>query len=88
MPKLSEFEGMLIFMRIRGEHNPPHIHVLYSGDTSIIDFNGDLLGGNLPSNKLKILKEWISLHKTELEVNWSLIKSKQLPNLIRPWSKL
>ena len=87
MPKISEFKGMVIFMRIRGEHNPPHIHVLYSGSTSRIDFSGNVIEGYLQLNKLRILKEWILLHRQELEENWTLVKSKQLPKTIKPWSK-
>ena len=87
MPKLSNFEGMEIYMRIRGEHNPPHIHVYYTGKTSIIDLNGNILGGILPNNKLKILQEWIKIHMKELELNWNLARSNRLTNPIEPWSK-
>jgi len=80
MPVLSVFYGLIVYMfnKEGGQHNLPHIHVEYSGTTSVFDLKGNLLQGELPSNKTQILKTWMLLHEEELGVCWALI-SKGLP---------
>ncbi len=34
--------------------------------------DGDLLEGSLPSNKEKLIRAWIEIHKEELMANWQL----------------
>ncbi len=52
------------------DHNPPHFHAKYSGHEALFNFKGDLIEGELPKRAVKFVQEWISFHKTELEVNW------------------
>ena len=58
-----------------GKHNLPHIHAEYSGDEIVVDFDGNVIEGSIPRNKLKILEAWIEIHKEDLEVNWKLISN-------------
>jgi hypothetical protein len=34
--------------------------------------DGNILEGNFPSNKLKLVEAWIEIHKEELMANWEL----------------
>jgi hypothetical protein len=37
--------------------------------------DGNLLEGSLPSNKEKLIKAWIEIHKEDLMANWELAAS-------------
>ena len=70
MPEISRFYGIIIYLNF-GDHNPPHIHVDYSGDEAVFEINsGKLLDGKLPARAKKLVSQWISLHKDELLANW------------------
>ena len=69
MPIISRFYGILIAMYFN-DHNPPHFHAKYSGYEALFSFDGDILEGELPTRATKFVKEWISYHKSELELNW------------------
>ncbi len=40
-------------------------------------FEGEILEGNFPSNKMKLLQAWIEIHKEDLEANWKLLSAGQ-----------
>ena len=46
------------------------IHAKYSCYEALFSFDGDILEGELPTRATKFVKEWISYHKSELELNW------------------
>ena len=70
------FYGVIISMFYK-DHNPPHIHIQYAEYKAIVDFNGDILEGELPSKQRKLIEAWIVLHQDELYANWQLAKDKQ-----------
>ena len=76
MPVLSMFYGVIISMFYK-DHNPPHIHIQYAEYKAIVDFNGDILEGELPVKQRKLIEAWIVLHQDELYANWQLAKDKQ-----------
>ena len=76
MPVLSMFYGIIISMFYK-DHNPPHIHIQYAEYNAIVDFNGDILEGELPGKQRKLMEAWIVLHQDELYANWQLAKDKQ-----------
>ena len=76
MPVLSMFYGVIISMFYK-DHNPPHIHIQYAEYKAIVDFNGDILEGELPSKQRKLIEAWIVLHQDELYANWQLAKDNQ-----------
>ena len=69
MPVISRFYGIAIVMYFN-DHNPPHLHAKYTDDEARYDFGGTLLEGRLPARGERFVKEWIGLHRTELESNW------------------
>jgi hypothetical protein len=49
MPRISEFFGIIILMYWKDvkRHHRPHFHVRYSGEEAAVDFNGNILSGQL-----------------------------------------
>lgn len=83
MPVLSRFYGIIIRMYLlQSEHNPPHIHAIYNDDVAAIDFRtGEVLEGHLPTKALAMVREWISLHKDDLQEIWETQEFKKLAPL-------
>ncbi len=75
MPILSMFYGIIIRMQSEkgGKHHVPHIHCVYGDQEAVLALDGTLIEGNLPSNKMKLVQAWISLHEDELQANWTLL---------------
>lgn len=74
MPEIASFFGIIIRM-FYDDHNPPHLHAEYQGGKALVDFDGNVLGGDLRSRTaLKLLREWIDLHPSELKADWELAR--------------
>ncbi len=75
MPTLSSFYGIIIRMhRELGErHNLPHIHCIYGEHEAVVGLDGEVIEGWLPTNKLKLVVAWVSLHEDELAANWRML---------------
>jgi hypothetical protein len=66
-------------------HRTPHIHVTYQGQEAVVSIpDGNLLEGELPLNKMKLLQAWIEIHQDELVADWELAVKGQLPYKIEP----
>ncbi len=85
MPTISMFYGILIRMYY-DDHNPPHFHAYYNNYEAIFTFDGKLINGNFPKNKLKLVEAWSIIHKEELEANWLLCKNSEKLFDIQPLS--
>ncbi len=83
MPEISRFYGIIIKM-FYNEHNPPHIHVEYQDFKAIITINEGIIEGKMPKTALKLIFEWMELHKDELLKNWEKIESKKPIDIIAP----
>ncbi len=60
------FYGLIVSMYYldKKQHNLPHVHVKYGEAEAVYQIpDGDILGGGLPSNKEKLIKAWIEIHK-------------------------
>lgn len=77
MPILSTFYGISVRMyNESGErHHVPHVHCTSGEYEASLDFEGNVLEGELPVSKMKLAVAWIELHKTELERNWELLSN-------------
>jgi len=86
MPKLSEFYGIQILMRMREANHPrPHFHAAY-GEYLVVIAIDDLgvLAGFLPNRALTMVLDWASIHQGELQEAWDAIRSGQSPAKILP----
>lgn len=75
MPTISMFYGILVMMYFRDTdyHQAPHIHVEYQEFTAVLRIpDGELLSGDLPPKKLKLVQAWITIHEDELMADWKL----------------
>ena len=73
MPTISVFYGITIMMHLRDkEHNPPHVHVFYGDEAATINIlNGELLEGYIHMKQMKLVREFINLHRDELLKMWN-----------------
>ena len=76
MPTISMFYGIIIRMYY-DDHNQPHFHAFYGDYKAIFNFEGELVEGNLPKTKIKLITAWTLIHKDELLANWELAKNSE-----------
>ena len=86
MPILALFYGIIIRMysEPNAVHKKPHIHAIYSGEDAVISFDGEVLEGSLPANKLKLVQAWMVIHREDLEANWELLSKGEQSFRIDP----
>jgi len=75
MPSISMFYGIIIYLYFYDdkEHKTPHIHAEYQEDKVVISIpDGNVISGEIPKNKLRLVKAWIEIHKDEIMANWNL----------------
>lgn len=77
MPVLSVFYGIIVRMYKEkgGKHNKPHVHAEYSGEEVVMSLDGEVLEGEIPKNKQKLLEAWIVIHYDDLQANWNLLSN-------------
>ena len=50
-----------------------YIHTEYGDEEAVYDFDGNLIEGNLPKKKERLVQAWINIHEEELAANWKLL---------------
>ena len=77
MPLISTFFGILIKMYFKDEdkHHKPHFHAKYNEYEAAVDFEGNILAGSFPPNKLKLVAAWAEIHKEELNALWNVMQT-------------
>ena len=71
MPEICRFYGIIVYMFFN-DHNPPHFRAAFGEyEANILIENGNILDGNLPNNKYKLVAAWAEIHKTELLQMWN-----------------
>ena len=83
MPILSTFYGISIKMYFQqSEHNLPHIHAIYGEYIGAINiYTGELIEGDLPNRALKLVQEWLSVHRNEVLDMWNTQQFKKISPL-------
>ena len=77
MPEISRFYGIRITMNIN-DHPPMHFHAQYGNDEAIVLIgNGQVFKGHLPGRAARMVEEWTTLHRLELEENWNRARMQQ-----------
>ena len=73
-----------MFFRDIEKHHTPHIHADYQGAVAVYSiFDGELLAGNLPPKKHKLVVAWIEIHHEDLLADWELAVNGKKPFSIR-----
>ncbi|MCL2695025.1 MAG: DUF4160 domain-containing protein [Clostridiales bacterium] len=75
MPTLSMFFGIIVTMyrEVGGRHKVPHFHAEYQGEEVVVCLDGQVLEGDIPGKKLKLVLAWAEIHHDELLANWKLL---------------
>ncbi len=87
MPTISMFYGIVIYLYFYDDerHKQPHIHAKYQGqDASVSIVAGEVLAGEIPQAKLRLVQAWIEIHRDALLADWELAVSGQTPFPIDP----
>ena len=71
MPEISRFYGIIILMNFR-DHAPPHFHVWYGGYKAVVTIEDGIVKGEMPQRALKMIFEWLEVHRNELFNDWTL----------------
>ena len=69
MPQISTFYGLIILMNFK-DHAPPHFHVWYGEYKITVTISDGVVTGKMPKRALKMVFEWLELHKEELLQEW------------------
>ena len=77
MPTICMFFGIIVRMYNEkgGKHSVPHLHAEYQDYNVVIDFDGNVLEGEFPKSKQKLLEAWMEIHRDELDANWKLLSN-------------
>ncbi len=77
MPRISAFYGIVIAMYF-DDHPPPHFHARFGEfEAQIAIGTAEVLHGSLPRRALGLVKEWVELHRSELEADWERARLDQ-----------
>ena len=69
MLQISFFYGIYILMNF-SDHNPPHFHAQYGDYKVTISIKDGIVKGEMPGRALRLILEWLDLHRDELMENW------------------
>ena len=69
MPRISSFYGLLILMNFK-DHTPPHFHVWYDDYKITVTIRDGIVTGKMPQRALKMIFEWLEIHRAELLSEW------------------
>jgi len=75
MPILAMFYGIVIRMYFFDDkqHHMPHLHGEYAGTRAVFGIaDGEVLAGELPASKARLVQAWIEIHREELLADWQL----------------
>lgn len=87
MPVISMFYGVIVslYFMDNKRHHRPHIHAKYQDHEVVIAIpEGEVLEGDFPPGKMRLVLAWVEIHKDELMADWQLAVSGQSPFKIEP----
>jgi hypothetical protein len=83
MPQISNFYGLIILMNFK-DHAPPHFHVWYGEYKITITIKDGIVTGEMPQRALKMVFEWLELHRNELLMEWEKAQKGEVLTCIEP----
>ena len=67
------------------QHHRPHIHIKYPDEEVVLSIpEGEVLGGGLKANKMKLVQAWMEIHRDELIADWQLASQGEAVFKIEP----
>ena len=83
IPEISRFLGIVIAMFYR-DHAPPHFHAVYGNHEITVEIKSGIVRGDFPKRALRLVLEWLDLHKDELLEDWRLVEARHPLKRIAP----
>jgi len=83
MPQISTFYGLIILMNFK-DHSPPHFHVWYGDYKITVTIQDGVVTGKMPQRALKMVFEWLEMHKAELLQEWGKAQKGEVLTPINP----
>ncbi len=83
MPEISRFYGIVVYMFFN-DHPPPHFHVKYGDFEATINVDDGIMNGKMPRRAIRLIFEWLDLHKEELLENWYLMEKRKPLKKVEP----
>jgi len=83
MPQISTFYGLVILMNFK-DHVPPHFHAWYGEYKVTVTIEDGIVTGTMPKRALKMVFEWLEIHREELFETWKKAQSGETLNNIEP----
>lgn len=83
MPEISRFYGLIILMNFK-DHSPAHFHLWYGDFKAIVSIQDGIVKGEMPQRALKMIFDWLELHRDELLADWELAQKGDALNKIEP----
>ena len=83
MPQISTFYGLIILMNFK-DHSPPHFHVWYGDYKITITIQNGIVTGKMPQRALKMVFEWLEIHRNELLQEWEKAQKGETLTQITP----
>ena len=80
MPTISEFFGISIVIRFI-DHNPPHFHAYYQQNKISVEIMNGKVRGEMSERALRMVLEWLDLHREEIMNAWELASIGQNPKI-------
>jgi len=85
MPQISAFYGLIILMNFK-DHTPPHFHVWYGDYKITVTIQDGIVTGKMPQRALKMVFEWLEMHREELLGEWEKAQKGEKLSQITPLS--
>ncbi len=84
MPEVCRFYGIVIRMYAH-DHSPPHFHAVYGEHEALVEIeNLEIVRGALPARARRLVLEWASLRRPELQEAWQRARNLEPPGKIAP----
>jgi len=66
------------------DHVPPHFHATYGEYEVTVEIETGVVHGRFPKRALRLVLEWLDLHKEELTEDWEKAKARRPLQKIEP----
>jgi len=66
------------------DHAPPHFHVWYGEYKVMVTIQDGVVSGEMPQRALKMVFDWLEIHREELMKDWTLAQIGDPLNKIEP----
>jgi len=66
------------------DHVPPHFHATYGEYEVTVEIETGVVHGRFPKRALRLVLEWLDLHKEELIEDWEKAKARRPLQKIEP----